>query len=109
MLGALGDTTALSLDWTKGRERPKRRAGQAQADTRSAVEGGVVTSQAGALHAFVRWFEQSLGENGARELKVLVTGGGAGVILGQSDYQLTHDPLLVFKGMLICRFGPGDQ
>jgi len=109
MLGALGDATALRLDAEASRERPKRKAGRAQTDTRSAVQGGILASHVGVLHEFIHWFEEQLGAKDAGEMKLLVTGGGAGVILGQSDYQLTHDPLLVFKGMLICRFGPGDH
>lgn len=123
MLGALKDETALDIDpaFALGANRAARVAGEARADTTGAIEGGVVTAQVGALERFLAWFEQRLGEKSAARLKIVVTGGGAGAILnqvigqaigqstGQSGYQLTHDPLLVFRGMLLCRYGPGEN
>lgn len=119
MLGALKGETVLDIDpeFALCADGVAPVAGQAQADTAAAIEGGVVTAQAGALERFVAWFEQRLGEKSAARLRIVVTGGGAGAILrqvvgqsnGPSVYQLTHDPLLVFRGMLLYRYGSGES
>ncbi len=96
-------------DAASSRRGPPCRAGEAQRDTERAIEGGMVTAQYGALTQFIRWFRKRLGNGSAGELKVVVTGGAAGAILGRSDYQLIHDPLLVFRGMLLSRFDPADS
>jgi pantothenate kinase type III len=83
--------------------------GEAQVATIPAIEGGIVSAQLGALHLFIRWFSQALGEEAAKGLRIVVTGGAAGAILRESDYQLIHDSLVVFKGMLLSRHGSSDQ
>lgn len=108
MLGALKSDTALDLSNAGLDSRRKCAAGEAQRETLRAIEGGIVTAQLGALEQFVEWFRKRLGNGSGGELKIVVTGGAAGAILRQSDYQLTHDPLLLFKGMLLSRFGPGE-
>lgn len=109
MLGALEAGTALDLSKASLGARRKCAAGEAQGETLRAIEGGIVTAQIGALEQFVRWFRKRLGNGSGGELKIVVTGGAAGAILRQSDYQLTHDPLVVFKGMLLSRYGRGDS
>lgn len=89
--------------------RPDSRPGEAQTETRAAINRGIVTAQAGALHQFINWFRDKLNSEQEKNLKVLITGGAANVILAMSDYQLTHDPLLVFKGMLCSRYGSGEH
>jgi type III pantothenate kinase len=108
MLGALKSGTDLDLSNATVDSRRKCAAGEAQRETLRAIEGGIVTAQLGALEQFVEWFRKRLGNGSGGELKIVVTGGAAGAILRQSDYQLTHDPLLLFKGMLLSRFGPGE-
>jgi type III pantothenate kinase len=83
--------------------------GEAQAETSAAIYWGIVTAQTGALHQFIDWFRDKLNSEDEKNLKVLITGGAANVILAMSDYQLTHDPLLVFKGMLCSRYGSGEH
>ena len=61
------------------------------------------------MHQFIDWFRDKLNSEDEKNLKVLITGGAANVILAMSDYQLTHDPLLVFKGMLCSRYGSGEH
>lgn len=104
MLRALGVDTELDVSGAELRHR----SGQPQGNTMSAIAGGIVSAQTGALGEALAWFRQRLGEEAAERVKVIVTGGAAGAILKQSVYQLTHDPLLVFRGMLSCRFGPGE-
>lgn len=108
MRRALESGTALESATEDGQRRPGTRSGQAQRETQRAIAGGIVTAQCGALAQFLRWFKKRLGNGSAGELKVVVTGGAAGAILGRSDYQLIHDPLLVFRGMLLSRYGPGE-
>lgn len=123
MLDALKGGTALDIDPASalGADCATGVAGAAHDETAAAIEGGVVAAQVGALERFVDWFEQQLGDNSPALLKIVVTGGGAGAILhqvigqsigqpgGHSGYQLTHDPLLVFRGMLLCRYGCADN
>ncbi len=109
MVRALGVDTELDVSGAEGFGAELRhRSGQPQGDTMSAIAGGIVSAQNGALGEALAWFKQRLGEEAAERVKVIVTGGAAGAILKQSVYQLTHDPLLVFRGMLSCRFGPGE-
>lgn len=109
MLNALAGSTAVSFKTEPDPQGIRRTSGEAQRETQAAIEGGVVTAQTGALGVFLDWFEQQLGEGKSAEIKTVVTGGAAGAILRQSVCQLTHDPLLVFRGMLLARFGPGEQ
>lgn len=109
MLDSLAVKTALGMDASldfgaaSSAAGKRHRDGVPQRETLAAIEAGVVSAQSGALSRFVARFEESLG-NGASEIRVVITGGGAGVILNASDCQLTHDPLLVFRGMLFSRY-----
>ncbi len=112
MVDALKSSTALDLSGASFAARARRPAGAPQRDTLKAIEGGIVTAQLGALGAFVKWFRTRLETALADGVKIVITGGAAGAILsadfGGSDEQVIHDPLLVFRGMLISRFGPGE-
>lgn len=105
MLDSLSGTTNMDLSWAAGRRALRRRAGKPGRNTRAAIEGGVVTAQVGALRQLLHCLEQEWGEEAMQELKIVITGGAAGSILSQSDYPLIHDPLVVFKGMLVSRQG----
>lgn len=107
MLRALGMQTELETDGAEGFDA-RGRSGEPQANTSSAIHGGIVSAQNGALSEALRWFDDHLGDMGDTQVQVIVTGGAAGAILKQSVYQLTHDPLLVFRGMLSSRFGFGE-
>lgn len=102
MLESLQAKTDISVDPVDPEKRFKRQAGKAETRTQAAIEGGIASAQVGALGRFVDWFTSTLGPEEGEELRIVVTGGGASSILLQPDYQPVHDPLLVFKGMLIC-------
>jgi type III pantothenate kinase len=107
MLDALSDHTAIDFDVGIFNELKPGAVGKAQGDTRSALAAGIVSAQLGALTQLLTWFRGQIGDRNATVLKIIVTGGGAGAILKQSGYQLIHDPLLVFRGMLLSRHGMG--
>lgn len=116
MLDSLSGRTALDTGFDTA-NRAGRKAGEPQVATPAAIEGGILAAQAGALAGFadrvVARVQERMDENTAAKLKIVVTGGAAGAILkaslGPSGYQLTHDPLLVFRGMLLCHYASGDS
>ena len=108
MQAALTSSTAIELGKSALDSGPACSPGEAQGDTLRAIRGGIVSAQYGALMQFTQWVRQRLDNGSAGELKVVVTGGAADVILRRSDYQLIHDPFLVFRGMLLGRYGSGE-
>lgn len=109
MLDALGKKTELQTAQEGSQPVPKGRSGEAQTDTESAIVGGITAAQIGALDQFLEWFQGRPGPVLASDPVVIVTGGAVSAIMGKSDYPLIHDPLLVFKGMLISRFGSASK
>jgi len=65
--------------------------------TSSCISNGVYAAQVGALNQFLRKVSEEM--SGAPML--LVTGGAASQILPRLDFEYIHDPLLVFRGMLV--------
>ncbi len=109
MLKSLDAGTALNVNPVKFPGRLDARSGEPQRETGAGIQWGVVSAQTSLLQEFTRRVRESLSEESKKNLKVLLTGGAANVIIEQSDCQLIHDPLLVFKGILCNRFGPGKS
>lgn len=109
MLASLGRETTLSAEQAETVVSRLPGPGEAGTDTAAAILGGVLTAQLGALEQFAEWTRRRAGLPDSTSLKIVVTGGTAGAILGKSDHELIHDPLLVFKGMLACRYGSTDE
>jgi len=109
MLNSLGSKTALDINERGFLGRLSATPGQAQKTTAAAIQWGIATAQSSALQQFVTWVGDQLTEESKENLKVLVTGGAADVIIEPSDCPLIHDPLLVFKGILCSRFGRGKD
>ena len=65
--------------------------------TADCIRNGVLAAQVGALNQFLRNLPQEPGD----EPLIVVTGGAASVILPLLDFKHTHDPWLVFRGMLV--------
>jgi len=66
--------------------------------TSACIGNGVFAAQVGALNQFLRSTQERLGE----EPKIVLTGGAAKEIPPLLDFQVIHDPWLVFRGMLIA-------
>ena len=109
MMMSLGAGTAMDVDEPATSTQKTLRSGEAQVTTQAAIAGGAISAQLGALDQFLAALQLRLGPLLAHEPEIIVTGGGAGAILGKSDHALIHDPLLVFKGMLICRYGANKE
>ena len=102
MLDSLGAKTGISIESEIAGARLKREAGEPQKATREAIESGIASAQIGALNSFLEKVKSSLSKEEAAKLKIVATGGGSTSILLPTEHQLIHDPLLVFKGMLLC-------
>jgi len=93
MLNALRDYTRLTVpektDGLKALE-PGR-------NTADAIRSGVLAAQAGAVECFI----DSLSGADCDDATLVVTGGGAGDLLGALDIEHVFDPMLVFRGMLV--------
>lgn len=91
MLRSLGRDTRLNVpdDLAGAGIRPGR-------STTDCIGNGVFAAQIGALNQFLR----NLPEDLAEKPKLVVTGGAAPGILTLLDFECTHDPWLVFRGML---------
>jgi len=93
MLGALRQHTQLKVpDDLAGLERLK--AGRT---TGECIGGGVLAAQVGALSELIKRFAVATHS----DPRLVVTGGAAAEILGHLDIEYLHDPLLVFRGMLV--------
>lgn len=92
MLNALARDTKLKVpqDLAGATIEPGR-------STSSCIGNGVLAAQVGALNQFLRNATGSLGDTPG----LVVTGGAASGILPLLDFPATHDPWLVFRGMLI--------
>ena len=109
MLDSLGVKTAMATEEERSAVRFSVHPGQAQSNTGAAITGGAISAQIGALEQFIESLQRELGSVLAKDPEVVVTGGAAGAILGKSDHSLVHDPMLVFKGMLVSRYGHIDE
>jgi type III pantothenate kinase len=65
--------------------------------TAECIRGGVLAAQAGALNQFMRRIAVLLGE----DPRLVVTGGAAAAVPVLQEIEHIHDPLLVFRGMLV--------
>ena len=104
MLESLGQAPGLAFDGDalalfselKLQQGPGAAAGK---DTITCILQGIRSAQQGALHQFVEYVRAVTGEDPG----LVACGGGAAVILSQSDVKIHLDPWLVFKGMLISQ------
>jgi type III pantothenate kinase len=66
-------------------------------NTADAIRNGVLAAQVGALNLFLKSLPPSMsGKPG-----VIVTGGAAEAVAAALDFEIQHDPWLVFRGMLV--------
>ncbi len=70
-------------------------------DTASAIAGGLLHAQAGAIERMRRLLKQ----RGLRPVSVFLTGGGGAALLPLLSCEAVYDPLLVLRGMLIMAAG----
>lgn len=101
MLRSLGTDTAMRVPSEFGRDQREASTGQQRGvgpgmDTDSALLGGVLAAQVGALNQFMR----RVSENMESKPELVLTGGAAGGILDYFERSPIIDPWLVFKGML---------
>jgi type III pantothenate kinase len=92
MLDSLGRDTELQVPAKL--ENARVIPGSSTADC---ISNGVFAAQLGALNQFLR----KVSEEMHREPRLVVTGGAATSIVPMLDFEFTHDPWLVFRGMLI--------
>lgn len=109
MMDSLGLETSLEINRPEFPGRLDCALGEPQAETQAAIRWGIATAQTSTLHEFITRTKAGLNDASEKNLRVLITGGAADVIIKQSDHRLIHDPLLVFKGMLRSRFGHGES
>jgi len=65
--------------------------------TAECIRNGVFAAQVGALNQFLRTVSATV----SSEPTLVVTGGAAPDLLPSLDFSYIHDPLLVFRGMLV--------
>ncbi|GAB4184367.1 MAG: hypothetical protein Tsb002_07310 [Wenzhouxiangellaceae bacterium] len=68
-------------------------------NTADAIATGTINAQAAVIAAFIGQAQRQ----GLESPHLFLTGGHANTVLGLLSYELTHDPLLVFRGMLALR------
>jgi type III pantothenate kinase len=102
MLNSLGRDTKLQVP--ENLEASARRAVGAEypgvspgISTAACISRGVLAAQLGALNQFQRNVSARMGTRP----RLIVTGGAADRILPLVDLEHTHDPWLVFRGMLV--------
>jgi type III pantothenate kinase len=65
--------------------------------TSDCIRRGVAAAQLGALNQFLRFVSRQM----ESEPALLVTGGASSALLSSIEFDCTHDPWLVFRGLLI--------
>ena len=98
MLDSLSRDTELRVPAGLGAPGEGRGSGLAPGRTTAECIGhGVLAAQLGALNQFLRRVSAGMRE----PPRIVITGGAARDILPLLDFEVTHDPWLVFRGMLV--------